>query len=304
MHTEREKKREKENTVCNSCFCAPFFLFFFPPPSPRENDLFNRSESVVIEQFKRRANWSRFSDNGWPINNPGRGWFWVVVNLFPSMAVQEPGECQGQHSRYHWPPAITPEALSRVRLRSHIRRKRNGPTARYRYLSVDNVANLCCGTCTRAKYFHPHLDSQNFHGSRLLGSRVATIPFPINRNVHFSFLSFLFLLLSRAELPSKPCLSLSFFLRKEKNIKISIFIFQGEIKQDLDLVSRRFFVSAGKGTDSSLARRSESLFAHRSSDVIGISIRTFRRGFIFNLSRATGDEKDGRKTVTERFVRL
>lgn len=200
------------------------------------------------------------------------------------MAVQEPGECQGQHSRYHWPPAITPEALSRVRLRSHIRRKRNGPTARYRYLSVDNVANLCCGTCTRAKYFHPHLDSQNFHGSRLLGSRVATIPFPINRNVHFSFLSFLFLLLSRAELPSKPCLSLSFFLRKEKNIKISIFIFQGEIKQDLDLVSRRFFVSAGKGTDSSLARRSESLFAHRSSDVIGISIRTFRRGFIFNRS--------------------
>lgn len=69
-------------------------------------------------------------------------------------------------------------------------------------------------------------------------------------------------------------------------------------------MSRRFFVSAGKGTDSSLARRSESLFAHRSSDVIGISIRTFRRGFIFNLSRATGDEKDGRKTVTERFVRL
>lgn len=75
-----------------------------------------------------------------------------------------------------------------------------------------------------------------------------------------------------------------FSLREEKNIKISIFIFQGEIKQDLDLVSRRFFVSAGKGTDSSLARRSESLFAHRSSDVIGISIRTFRRGFIFNRS--------------------
>lgn len=220
LHTEREKKREKEKTVCNSCFCAPFFLFFFPPPSPRENDLFNRSESVVIEQFKRRANWSRFSDNGWPINNPGRGWFWVVVNLFPSMAVQEPGECQGQHSRYHWPPAITPEALSRVRLRSHIRRKRNGPTARYRYLSVDNVANLCCGTCTRAKYFHPHLDSQNFHGSRLLGSRVATIPFPINRNVHFSFLSFLFLLVSRAELPSKPCLFLSQGREKYKNLDI------------------------------------------------------------------------------------
>lgn len=118
------------------------------------------------------------------------------------------------------------------------------------------------------------------------------------------FLSFPFFFSSFLEpnfLPNHVYLSLSL---REKNIKISIFIFRGEIKQDLDLVSRRFFVSAGKGTDSSLARRSESLFAHRSSDVIGISIRTFRRGFIFNLSRATGDEKDGRKTVTERFVRL
>lgn len=132
-----ERERERNCFVVTGLLRVfrPFFLFFFSsPPSPRENDLFNRSESVVIEQFKRRANWSRFSGNDWPINNPGRGWFLVVVNLFPSMAVQEPGECQGQHSRYHWPPAITPEALSWVRLRSHIRPKRNAPTARYRYL--------------------------------------------------------------------------------------------------------------------------------------------------------------------------
>lgn len=217
------------------------------------------------------------------------------------MAVQEPGECQGQHSRYHWPPAITPEALSRVRLRSHIRRKRNGPTARYRYLSVDNVANLCCGTCTRAKYFHPHLDSQNFHGSRLLGSRVATIPFPINRNVHFSFLSFLFLLVSRAELPSKPCLFLSQGREKYKN---------------LDIYFPRGNKAGSRSRVTTILRFSwkGNWFISRPKERISVctSIEWRNRYFDSNVSagiyfqpfRATGDEKDGRKTVTERFVRL
>lgn len=215
------------------------------------------------------------------------------------MAVQEPGECQGQHSRYHWPPAITPEALSWVRLRSHIRPKRNASTARYRYLSVDNVANLCCGTHT-GEYFHPHLDSQNFHGSRLLGSRVATIPFPINRNVHFSFLLFFFSPpSSRTSFQTVPYLSFSFSQSegREKKIKIFIFFEGNIITQDLSdhddssLNARSnsggtFQLEREPATDSSHPKEGISVC----SDVIGISIRTFWRRFIQQFG-ATGVER-------------
>lgn len=213
------------------------------------------------------------------------------------MAVQEPGECQGQHSRYHWPPAITPEALSWVRLRSHIRPKRNAPTARYRYLSVDNVANLCCGTHT-GEYFHPHLDSQNFHGSRLLGSRVATIPFPINRNVHFSFLLFFFPP-HQAELRSKPSTVFIFLflsVRGERKKDQNIYFFRGEYynagsHDDSSLNARSnsgetFQLEREPATDSSHPKEGISVC----SDVIGISIRTFWRRFIQQFG-ATGVER-------------
>lgn len=107
-----------------------------------------------------------------------------------------------------------------------------------RQIQISRLITLqICAAGYTGEYFHPHLDSQNFHGSRLLGSRVATIPFPINRNVHFLFFFFFpqatFLESNFIETIFN---SLSLSKGREKNISKSRYLFSNSersITQDL-----------------------------------------------------------------------